>query len=169
MSRQLSLSRLGVIPSVFVLKEASALQALAHPLRVAILEALREPAAAATVARQIGESRQKVNYHLKELEGARLVDRVGERRIGDFVETIYRAAAPSFLVSPEVAWSDPRRVEALRSQLSLETLVRLGEALQRDAAALLDRAAFDGEEIPSAAVVAQACFADEEARAKFLR
>ena len=41
--------------------------------------------------------------------------------------------------------------------------------LQRDAAALLDRAAFDGEEIPSAAVVAQACFADEEARAEFLR
>jgi hypothetical protein len=52
--------------------------------------------------------------------------------------------------------------------LPLENLVRVGERLQRDAAALLDRAAFDGEEIPAAAVEAEVRFADEATRAAFL-
>jgi hypothetical protein len=67
-----------------------------------------------------------------------------------------------------VAWSDPKRLEALRAQHSLHTLVVLGERLQADAAALLDRAAFDGEEIASASVTAQASFASEDDRAAFL-
>ena len=55
---------------VLLVRDAERLGALAHPMRVQILEALREPASAATVARAIGQPRQKVNYHLKELEAA---------------------------------------------------------------------------------------------------
>jgi DNA-binding transcriptional ArsR family regulator len=156
-------------PGVRVLDDPEALQVLGHPLRVQILEALREPASAAAVARRIGQPRQKVNYHLKELEGAKLVEQVRERRVGNFVETIYRAVARSFLVSPEVVWADPRRLETLRRQHSLQTLVLLGERLQRDAAVLLDRAAFDGEEIASASVITEARFASEDERTEFLR
>jgi DNA-binding transcriptional ArsR family regulator len=137
-------------------------------MRVQILEALREPASAAAVARSIGHPRQKVNYHLKELESAGLIELVGERRVGNFVESLYRAVARTFLVSPEVAWAGERRPEALRSQHSLGTLVLLGERLQRDAAALLDRAAFDGEQIASASVVAEARFEDEGQREQFM-
>lgn len=157
------------LPSVLSIRDPEALQALSHPTRVEMLEALREPASAAAIGRRIGQPRQRVNYHLKALEEAGLVRRVGTRRQGNFTETLYRAAARSFLVSPQVTWSDGRRLEALRSQHSLETLVALGERLQQDAAALLDRAAYDGEEIPSAAVSAQVEFATEEERATFLR
>jgi len=76
--------------------------------------------------------------------------------------------ARTYLVSPEVAWADDRRFETLRSQHSLGTLVLLGERLQHDAAALLDRAAFDGEQIASASVVAEARFASEAEREQFL-
>lgn len=155
--------------AVFEVSDPEALQALSHPTRVAILEALREPASAASVARDIGQTRQLVNYHLKELEEAELVRRVGERRKGNVFETLYEAVARSFVVSPEVAWSDPRRVEALKRQHHLETLVRLGERLQRDAAVLLDRAAFDGEEIAGAGVTAEVRFACEEDRAAFMK
>jgi hypothetical protein len=120
------------------------------------------------VARGIGQPRQKVNYHLKELEAAGLVQRVGERRTGNFVESLYQAVARTFLVSPEVAWADGRRSETLAGQHSLGTLVLLGERLQRDAAVLLDKAAFDGAEIASASVVAEARFAHEEEREAFL-
>jgi DNA-binding transcriptional ArsR family regulator len=153
---------------VFLVRDAERLQALAHPIRVQVLEALREPASAATVARRIGQPRQKVNYHLKELERAGLVHRVEERRSGNFIETLYRAAARTFLVSPQVAWAGQRRFETLRAQHSLETLVLLGERLQRDAAGLLDRAAFDGDEIASASVAAEVRFADEQGREAFL-
>ena len=153
---------------VHVVEDVEALQVLGHPLRVRILETLREPGSAAAVAREVGETRQKVNYHLKELERVGLVQPVGERRAGNFIETLYEATGRSFLVSPSVAWSDRRRVDALRQQHSLENLVMVGGQLQRDAISLLDRAAFDGEEIASAAVEADVHFADERDRAKFL-
>ena len=162
------LSRKTILSNVHAVREPEQLQALVHPVRVQILAALREPAAAATVARGIGQPRQKVNYHLKELERAGLVEQVGERRVGNFIESVYRAVARTFLVSPEVTWADPRRLEALRSQHSLQTLVLLGERLQRDAASLLARAAFDGEEIASASVLAEAHFAGEAEREAFL-
>ncbi len=155
-------------PRVEVLDDAERVAALAHPIRIAILEALRAPSSAAGVAREIGESRQKTNYHVKALLDAGLLKPVGERRRGNFVEQLYQSVAPTFLVAPALAWSDDRRVDALRRQLPLEHLVRLGERLQRDAIGLLDRAAFDGDVIPAAAVEAEVRFADEATRAAFL-
>lgn len=153
---------------VYSVRDPETLQALSHPTRVEMLEVLREPASAAEVARRIGQPRQRVNHHLHALEHAGLIERVGEERTGNFIATKYRAVARSFVVSPSVAWSDPRRMDAMRAQHSLETLVVLGERLQSDAAALLDRAAFDGEEIASAAVTAEMRFASEKDRAAFL-
>ena len=151
-----------------LVRDAARLGALAHPMRVQILALLRDPGSAATVARSLKQPRQKVNYHLKELETAGLIEPVGERRVGNFVESLYRAAARTFLVSPEVTWADGRRSETLGRQHSLQTLVLLGERLQRDAAMLLDRAAFEGEEIASASVVAEARFENEADREAFL-
>ena len=156
-------------PRVHLVETPEALQALAHPVRVRVLEALRAPGSAATAARAVGQPRQNVNYHLKELERAGLVRKVGERRNGNFIEALYQSVAPTIVVSPRAAWADPRRAAALREQLSLEHLVLVGERLGRDAAALLDRAAFDGEEIASAAVEADVHFADEAERAAFMR
>ncbi|HET6529201.1 MAG TPA: helix-turn-helix domain-containing protein [Actinoplanes sp.] len=143
-------------------------QTLAHPMRLRILARLREPASAAAVARAIDEPRQKVNYHVKELERAGLIRLVGERRNGNLMETLYQAAATTFVVSPRLAWADPRRAGALAEQVALDNLVGVGERLQRAAALLLDRAAFDGEQIASAAVEAEVRFADEAQRAAFL-
>jgi DNA-binding transcriptional ArsR family regulator len=154
---------------VLSIRDPAVLQALCHPTRVAMLEALREPASAAAVARQLGQPRQRVNYHLKALAEAGLVEQVGTRQQGNFVESLYRAAARSFLVSPEVAWADPRRLEVLKSQHALESLVAIGQRLQRDAVVLLDRATFDGEQVASAAVSAEVRFATPQDRAAFMR
>ncbi|MET1001463.1 MAG: helix-turn-helix domain-containing protein [Acidimicrobiia bacterium] len=156
-------------PQVHVVEDPSALQALSHPLRLQMLEALRTPASAAAVGRLVRQSRQNVSYHLKELEKAGLVRRVGERRSGTFVESLFQAVAPTVLVSPRATWGDHRRLETLRSQMALEQLVSLGDGLQRDAASLLDRAAFDGEVIPSAAVQTKIRLATENERAEFMR
>jgi len=155
--------------AVHVVEEAEELAALAHPLRVRILDVLRTPASAATVARAVGQSRQNVNYHLKELERTGLVHRAGEQRKGNFMETLFESAAPTILISPRALWGDHQRAETLKTQLSLENLVVLGERLGRDASVLLDRAAFDGDEIASAAIEAEVHFANEAARAEFLR
>lgn len=153
---------------VRLIENPQAVQALTHPVRMGVLGALRAPDSAAAVARSIGQTRQKVNYHLKELARAGLVQPAGERRKGNFVEQLYQAVASTFVVSPRFAWGDERRAAALREQVSLEHLVVLGERLQRDASELLDRAAYDGELIPSASVEAEVRFPDAESRSAFM-
>lgn len=69
-----------------------------------ILDELREPASAAEVARRLGESRQNVSYHLKELARGGLVQREGERRARGFVETLYRASATAVVVTSAGPW-----------------------------------------------------------------
>ena len=71
-------------------------------LRREVLEALCEPGSASTLAPRLGESRQRINYHLRELEKAGLVELVEERPRRGFTERVVRATARAVLVEPEV-------------------------------------------------------------------
>jgi DNA-binding transcriptional ArsR family regulator len=157
-----------VTERILELDDIASVVALMHPVRLRVLEALRAPDSAAGLARTTGESRQNVNYHLNALERGGLVRAVGERRKGNMVERLYEAVAGSFVVSPHIAWGGGRRAAALRDQISLAALVELGRRLQRDAGVLLDRAAFDGDEITSASIAADVTFADAQVRSAFM-
>lgn len=161
---------MAAVPEVLTLDEPAAIAAATHPVRAALLAAMRQPTTAAAAARTTGQSRQNAAYHVRELVKLGLLRHAGERRRGNFVEQLYVTAAPTMVISPRSTWGDdPRRAEALADQLSLGELVALGERLQRDAAALLDRAAFDGDEIASASAATEIHFACESDRAAFLR
>jgi len=151
-----------------VLDTSEELAAITHPTRLRILDALRSADSAASVARRLGEPRQRINHHVRELAKAGLLVDAGERRKGNFVEQLYEARAGTFVLSPRLTWGDGARLRAITDQVSLQRLVEVGERVQRDAAVLLDRAAFAGEEVPSAAVSATVRFADAEGRAAFL-
>ena len=58
---------------VAVLDDADRVAALAHPMRVAILEQMRTPNSAAAVARATSAPRQRTNYHVKALLDAGLI------------------------------------------------------------------------------------------------
>jgi DNA-binding transcriptional ArsR family regulator len=75
--------------------------ALVRPLRLRILEQLAEPDSAAGIARRLDVPRQKVNYHLKELEQQGLVELVDERKKGNCVERVVRATARSYFASAD--------------------------------------------------------------------
>lgn len=155
-------------PPLHRVDDADGLQALAHPVRLKILDALRTPGSAADAARACGIPRQNVNQHLKKLERAGLIEKVDEVPTGNFVASIFRTIAPTIVISPRAVWADGRRLDAMREQVSLENLVTVGERLGRDAAVLLDRATFDGESVASAAVEAEVSFPDEASRAAFM-
>lgn len=151
-----------------ILETNEQLAAATHPTRLRILDALRIADSAAGVARRLGEPRQRINHHVHELAKVGLLTGAGERRNGNFVEQLYESTAGTLVVSPRVTWGDGARLRAIADQVSLRHLVEIGERLQRNAAALLDRAAFDGEQVPSATVEATLHFPDAEARAAFL-
>ena len=88
--------------SVDVVRGRDRLRGGLTPLRREVLEALREPGSAATLAPVLGETRQAINYHLRELEKAGLVELVEERPRRGFTERVVRATARAVLVDPEV-------------------------------------------------------------------
>ena len=151
-----------------VLDASAQLAAIAHPTRLRVLDALRVADSAAGAARRLGEPRQRINHHVRELAKAGLLVEAGERRKGNFVEQLYESIAGTFVVSPRITWGDGERLRAMADQVSLQHLVELGERIQRAAVTLLDRAAFDGDEIASATIEAEVRFVDEQARAAFL-
>jgi hypothetical protein len=60
-----------------VIASAERAAVLLDPLRLRLLEQLREPDSAAGLARRLCLPRQKVNYHLRELEKQRLEPAAG--------------------------------------------------------------------------------------------
>ncbi len=155
--------------NVMSISSLEAVQAMNHPVRKQVLEALRTPNTAANVAREMKLTRQNVNYHLKALVRVGLATHAGERRKGNFLEQLYQSVARRFVISPGVGWDPETLAETLRQQTSLANLARVGESLLHDASVLLERAADGAVEAPSSAIETKLKFAGAQARQQFMR
>src|SRR3954447_18992695 len=103
------------------------------PLRRAVLEALSAaPASATEVAGALGESRQRVNYHVRSLERDGLVELVEERARRGCTERVVRATSHAVLVEPSVVGDLPPHA---RDRFAADTLLAGGARLVRDVAA----------------------------------
>ncbi len=89
------------VPAIEVIADAATAAVALDPVRSRILAALGEPGSATTVAAAVGETRQKVNYHLRLLEAHGLVRLVEERPRRGLTERVVVASARSYVVSPE--------------------------------------------------------------------
>lgn len=126
---------------IAVIEEPAAAEASLDPMRSRILAALAEAGSAAMLAGRLGLPRQKVNYHLKELERHGLVELAEERRKGSVTERVYRATAASYVISPRALGAvspDPARAP---DQLSARWLLTLGARLVQEVGTLLTGAA----------------------------
>ena len=119
--------RIARMMDVDVIEDAATAASILDPLRSAIMHAAAEPGSASTLAAQLGESRQKVNYHLHALEAHGLVHLVHERPRRGLTERIVVASARSYVVSPEARArtlatpdtpTDSRLATSLPSQLA---------------------------------------------------
>ncbi len=126
--------------AVRVVREEQPARVLVDPVRRRILQQLAEPDSAAGIARRSGLPRQRVNYHLRELESAGLVRLVEERRKGNCNERIVQATAAHYVISPEVLGglaADPTNV---RDKMSWAYLVAIAARAIRELAVLRERA-----------------------------
>src|SRR3712207_704834 len=89
--------------SLDVLQDPDRLRGTLSPLRRRLLEELREPDSATGLAARLGESRQRLNYHLREMERGGLVELVEQRQRRGRTERILRATAHAVIVAPAVA------------------------------------------------------------------
>ena len=117
--------------AIEVIDDPARAQAALHPARRALLEALDQPLSAAALARRLELPRQRVNYHLRELEAQSLVSLEEERRRGSCIERVYRRSAEAYAVSPAALGSLESDPEEIEDQLSAGLPDRLGLARTR--------------------------------------
>ncbi|MEZ0111437.1 DNA-binding transcriptional ArsR family regulator [Catenulispora sp. EB89] len=152
---------------VAVIEEPAAAEASLDPIRSRILAALAEPGSAAMLAGRLGLPRQKINYHLKELERHGLVELVEERRKGNVTERVYGATAASYVISPVTLAAVSPDPDRAPDRLSARWLLALGSRLIQEVGTLLTGSARAGKPVATFAVDAQVRFASAADRAAF--
>src|SRR5262245_57912186 len=83
------------------------------PIRLRLLGEMAQPASAAELGERLGLPRQKVNYHLRTLEGLGLAEMAETRTWGGLTERRLVASAISYVISPGALGAigpDPARV-----------------------------------------------------------
>lgn len=140
---------------------------LLDPLRLRILDALREPDSAAGVARRLRLPRQKVNYHVRELARARFLQRAGQRRRRNMIERRYRAAAQGYILSPELLGRLGVPREKAEDAFSAATLLGLMSLAQAEAGRASREAAAQGKRLATLSLNSELRFESAEQRARF--
>jgi len=139
-----------------------------EPTRLRLLGELSEPASASELGKRLRLPRQRVNYHLRELERAGLVRLVEQRRKGNCTERLVQAIGRSYLVSPDAMKAlspDPERV---RDRFSSAYLVAAFARVIRDVAILRRRAAAAKQALATFTLETEIRFASARAQHAFV-
>jgi len=141
--------------------------AVLHPLRRRLLEALAQPDSASGLARKLGLARQQVNYHLRELESAGLVDEQEKRVKGNCIERIVRARARYFIIAPSALGGLGPRPEEMQDRYSSAYLVASAARAIDDLAWLRRKADDAGKSLATLTLESEVRFAGPAARKAF--
>jgi DNA-binding transcriptional ArsR family regulator len=154
---------------VAVIDDPAAAEASLDPMRARLLSALVEPGSASTLAAKAGVSRQRLNYHLRELERHGLIELVEERRKGNCTERILRAKAASYVISPAAFAAvapDPSRAP---DRVSAYWMLSLAGQLVRDVGDLIAGATRARKPVATFAIDSEIRFASAADRAAFAK
>jgi len=147
-----------VSSSVALVSDAAKARAALTPLRSELLERLREPNSASTLAGQLAMSRQKLAYHLRVLEEAGLVRLVEERQRRGFIERVMVACADTFVLDPALVQSAAKRAVTAQDRHASEHLVTTASALVCDVARMREAADREGKRLLTLTVETELTF-----------
>jgi len=153
--------------AVHVVSETDRAHVLLNPTRLAIMERLREPGSAASLARKLDLPRQRVNYHLRELESHRLVALIEERRRGSITERIYQRTAESYAIAIEAIGNVGTVPEKIADRFSSSYQIAHASRVISDLSALREGAAKAGKSLPTFLLELDVRFATAAARNEF--
>ena len=154
-----------------VINDVDVAVSMLDPLRSRVLQALTTPGSASSLAAELGEARQKINYHLRSLEGHGLVELVEERPRRGLTERVMQATAQSFVISPSVLGSSaPRPVPnnpGGNDRLSASYLLAVASRLMEEVATMTQRADAAGQTLPTLTIDTEIRFRSAAERAEF--
>lgn len=122
------------------------------PIRTRLMAELAEPASAGALATRLGLPRQKINYHLKALETAGLVEEVQRRVWGGLTERRLRASARAYLIAPAAMGA------VAADQKSDGSLLSIAARLIRDVASLMSLSRASGKRLATTSFALDVAF-----------
>ena len=126
--------------SVALVSDAAKARAALTPLRRDLLERLREPGSASSLAAQLDLPRQQLAYHLRVLEEAGLVKLVAERQRRGFIERMLVACADTFVLDPQLFANKETRAADAQDRHASEHLVRVAANMVSEVARMREAA-----------------------------
>ncbi len=138
-----------------------------HTTRLELLENLGEPSSAAALARRLGLPRQRVNYHLRELEAQRLIELVEEHRKGSCVERVYQRTGWSYAISTAALGRLGTMPDDIHDRFSSAYQIWLASRAVRDLGYLQSGARAAGKKLPTFALEVEVRFASANTRSEF--
>ena len=152
---------------VEVIEEPAAAVAALDPVRAAVLAALVVPGSATTVAKLLGLPRQKVNYHLRQLEAHGLVEVASTRTWGGLTERLMVATASGYVVSPAALGDSGADPDRSTDRLSVAYVVALAGRVVRELGGMARNAAEQGTTLPAMGIDTAIRFASPADRLAF--
>lgn len=132
------------------------------------MDALREePDSASGLARRLGDSRQRLNYHLRALEKAGILEVGEERRRGNCVERVLRVVAERFVIDPTALDAPTPALEA-GDRFSSSYLVALAARSIDEVASLRAKAADEEKRLATASIDARVSLDSPDAMRDFV-
>lgn len=149
---------------IHVIESPECAESLLSPVRRQILRLLTEEAdSAAGLARKTGLARQKLNYHLREMQAQGLLREEGSRQRRGFVERLLRATAAGYVLSPSALGGLGPSPDRIANRLSAEFQLATAAQVIDELAGLMA----GGKTVPTFTAEAEVRFASPAARAAF--
>lgn len=146
-----------------IVRRPDQVAALVDPVRRRLVDALAErPDSAVGLARRLDDTRQRLNYHLRQLEEAGVVELAEERPRRGAKERIYRPVAAHFVIDPTALGTLAPEAAESGDRSSATWLVALAARAVRELAALMHRARVGGKRLPTVGMSAEVRLAEPD-------
>ena len=151
-------SQAGGSRSVGVVGDSAGLAAILSPLRRRMLESLERPDSASGLSRRLRIPRQKINYHLRKLEDAGLVELVEEKMRRGCMERLVRVTARALVVSPEFLEGLAADPETIADRYSSAYLVAAAARMVRQVAEQREKSEKAGQRLATFTLESEVAF-----------
>ncbi|KXZ39286.1 Helix-turn-helix domain-containing protein [Alkalithermobacter thermoalcaliphilus JW-YL-7 = DSM 7308] len=119
---------------VIVLRDLEQIKAISHPYRVEILESFKEePLCAKQLAEILGEPHAKINYHIKTLLSAGILELVEEKIKSGIIEKYYLPVARMIVIDKSILNSSNDNIVQTLNQASISLFEKISDDFYRAA------------------------------------
>ena len=150
-----------------LVQDSQSASSLMNPIRKKMLDLLKTPNSSSGLARELGIPRQKVNYHMRELEKSQLIELVEENKKGNCIERIMKTTARHYLINLDPLGNLIGKASEIQDKFSSAYLIAVASETIQETALLQQKAEEAKKKLPTLTLQTEIRFSNPEKRKQF--